>query len=213
MVRRLGLQESFTEEAAKFIRTCLETPDMTYRQMAEALNARGIRHYLGQWTRHRIAFVVQQLREGRIPGVPPCAPHLSYEAALRILHQTGATAPKIAAELRRQGFMTRHRRPMSATAVYHALRHLGLQSNTAARDQQLRAFLHQTERALSVREIARRVNALGFMTRAGIPWTENSMARRLVSLGLRTPKRRKRRHGEAHENATVLARQMILIGV
>lgn len=211
MIRRLELQQPFSEEACKLIRAGVETPGMTYRHISDALNAQAIRHYLGWWTPQRVAAVVKRLRKGRVPGVEPLAGRVSYEPALRALHPTGASASQLAAELRRQGFMTRHRRPVSAVTVYHALKRLGLPSNATAREQQLRAFLHQVERALSVREVTRRVNARRFLTRLGTPWTENAMARKLASLGLRTPQKRKPRRRGAGENPGGLPRQMTLI--
>lgn len=194
LIRRMGLHKPFIQAAARILAERLLDPHTTYAGIASELNAKGVRQYLGRWTDRRVACFVRQLRRGRIPGAEALTPPPSYIDVLRELQASGLSPRQIACELTRRDFRTSRRRPINSSAVYHALRRLGLASNSIAREQRLRALVR--DGSLTPKQAAEKANALGLHTRYGNPWTQNGMARKLALLGYRSiqprPLRRRR---------------------
>lgn len=178
---RLRLQQPFDQGAYVYMRArYLE--GASNQAIADELNARGVRHFLGKWTSMRVAVAVQRLRRGRVPGIEPLPPLCSFDKPVRTLYAAGLWPREIAARLKDDGFVTCQRRAITVAGVYRILKRLGLRCPSTVQHERLVELLKEWAPTLSIREITRRVNALGLRTILGHPWTEKVIKTKLAKL-------------------------------
>lgn len=159
-------------------------------KIAHHLNSQGILHSLGAWTRARVEAAMSRLRAGRVPGIV-LPRRTSLVPRIEALYKSGTSEPiSILERLRGEALRLRNGGPVTLSAVYSALKRLGLPVQSRTTEEELVARLTEWAPTLSTREITRRVSGLGLLTRYGLPWTANGMSRKLATLGLRVSKPR-----------------------
>jgi DNA invertase Pin-like site-specific DNA recombinase len=169
----------------------------TYQTIADELNAALIPHYLGRWTRNRVRRAVGRMRRGSFYGLPVLPPPTRLRDDVEALAMKGFDEHEILAELNQRGSLTAARAPLTVTTIRRILKNLGLSSRVrrqgpaaAKRDATIRALWAELQ---SVAAVTARANELGIYTRCRKPWRPVGMARKLMALGVRQPRRRRGR--------------------
>jgi DNA invertase Pin-like site-specific DNA recombinase len=191
IIKRDKLQRPFNQQAHPLIRARADA-GVSYKHVADELNAKKIRHRLGPWTESRVATAVRRLRHGRVPGVEPLPSLTPLTTRVVELRNEGLVPTDIVARLHAEGYQSQQRRAVTPGAVFAILHRSGLRSPAAVANERVTALLREWAGRVPILEISRRLHELGLRTMRGSRWTEASVTAKLRSLGLRpsTPRRR-----------------------
>jgi hypothetical protein len=193
IIRQIRRRRGFDKDAYQYIhkRFC---EGVAYHHIANELNARGVPHYLGPWTKTRVQGAVERMRKDSLYGLEPLLCLRGLAPQVVALHDAGLTAEEILDRLRQRNALTRCRKPITSITVERILKGFGrwpkaerVSPAATERNVVLRTLWCDTP---DVSLVTRRVNELEIRTRRGNPWTETAMNRKLASLGLRDPKKR-----------------------
>jgi DNA invertase Pin-like site-specific DNA recombinase len=188
LIREKGFQQPFNQAAHPYIRMRLGQ-GATFCAMAAELNSHGIPHYLGRWTSVRIRGVVRLLYQGPI-GQVESFPRFPLQERVLALHDGGLVPHQIVSALRKEGALTRKRRPVTLIAIHHILRRHGHRSRAAIDKHRLNELIKELGPGATARAIAQRAGELGLRTRYGNPWPEAEIRRKLSGRVRRAKKQR-----------------------
>ena len=179
--RRVQLQ--IDSEAHSYIRLRV-VEHASSPTIAAELNARGLRHRCGPWTKKRVQAVIHRLRHKGVAGIEPLPLVQSIRGRIAELTRSGLRPREIVALLNAEGVRTRHRTPIILSNVYRNIHYSKLCSAAVSADKPLADFLTANVRSMSFEQLLDHVRRRGFLTRYGNPFTKGALYRKLAQFGL-----------------------------